>query len=438
MAGFSSYTRHWTFRVACFLFLLGLAMFQVFIARQEQAQYSSTSGLPDSLEYLHSPYLLTWHAKRFHLLEGDTGRAEGLFQRALTQNPLFIPAWLGLAELRNDQGRKPESQDILEYVDKLSSDISRWRWDKALLAYQLGQLDILSRDLSYVIEKIPGQSRQSGLKLAFSLWDDPQELLSRMGKQNVLYLFDYAVQTSRVDAALAFWPYIEELGVEANKKSVLAFLNALIVDKKIAVAVPIWKKYFNSQSLLYDGSFQEGPMNTAFGWRVDKPKGSTWRIESDKGKEKSQTMRLHFSGTENLAFAHLSQIVPLASAKKYNVTGWIKTEKLTTDQRPYLEVVGYQCTIPPAKTEMVAKSQPWTPFTLTINVPEDCDAVQVQVRRVPSNHLDNLLAGDLWLRDLELQNTGEIFSILDTNFELHNLEIHDTSGARHSSSGANP
>lgn len=437
MAEIFSYTRHWIFRSICLLILVGLAAMQLFVAWQEQIEYSGTSGSTALLEYLRSSSLLTWHAKHFHLIEGDMAKAEGLFKRALVQNPSFIPAWLGLAELRNDQGRKQESQAILEYVDQLSVDISRWRWDKALLAYQLGRLDILSRDLSYIIEKIPGASRQSALKMAFSVWGDPQELLSRMGAQNVLYLFNYAVQTTQIDVALVFWPYIEKMGVDANKNDVLTFLNALIVNKKIAIATPIWKKYFNSHSLLYDGSFQEEPMNSAFGWHVSKPKGSTWRIESDKGKEKSRVMRLHFSGTENLAFAHLSQIIPLASGKKYSLTGWLKTEKLTTDQRPYLEIVGYQCTIPPAKTEMIAKSQPWTPFTLTINVPEGCEAVQLRVRRDPSNHLDNLLAGDLWLRDLELQDTGEHFSILGTNLLLHDLQILE-SGTLQSSSGPKP
>ncbi len=495
MAGSSSYRYHWTFRVVCFLVLLGLAGLQLFIARQEQTEYSSTSDSADLLEYLHSSFLLTWHAKRFHRIEGDMDQAEDLFKRALVQNPLFLPAWLGLAELRNDQGRKSESQAILEYVDQLSTDISRWRWDKALLAYQLDRLDILYRDLSYIIKKTQGKSRQSALKMAFSIWDDPQELLNRMGTQNVMYLFRYAVQTAQVDIALAFWPYIEKILVDDNNEEVLEyleslirngeiaqdtpiwkkyfvlkFLESLIQNGKIAQATPIWKKYFNNQSLLYDGSFQEEPMNTAFGWRVGKPrgstwrieidamplwekyfnskpllndgsfqeermsyafgwqvgkpKGSTWRIESDKGEEKSQVMHLHFSGTNNIAFNHLTQIVPLASARKYSLTGWLKTEKLTTDQRPYLEVVGYNCTIAPANTEIVAKSQPWTPFTLTFNVSEDCEAVQVRVRRNPSKHFENLLAGDLWLRDLEIHDAVEIESSPSTEILLHDLQEH--------------
>ncbi len=366
------------------------------------------------LEYLHSPYLLTWQAKRFHLIEGETVQAERLFKRALVSNPLFIPAWLGLAELRNDQGRKPESQAILDSVDQLSTDISRWRWEKALLAYQLGRLDILSRDLAYVIDKIPGSSRQSALKMAFSIWADPQELLDKMGRQNVLQLFNYACRTQQIDHALVFWPYIEKLGVDTNKNEVFAFLDTLNGHGEIAKAAQIWKKYFNNASLLHNGNFREEPINTAFGWRVQKPQGSTWRIERMAGKEPFQAMRLHFSGTENIAFSHLAQIVPLESAKKYRLTGKVKTEKLTTDQRPYLEVVGYQCTIPRAQTAIMAASQPWTSFSLEFNVSEDCQAVELRLRREPSNHLDNLLAGDLWLRDLEIEDTGEIYSVLDT------------------------
>lgn len=424
MAGLSSYISHWAFRLVCFGILLSLAMLQLSIARHEQTVHSSTSGSAAILESLYSPYLLTWHGKRLHLLEGEVIRAERLFQRALQQNPIFIPAWLGLAELNNDLGRKAASQAILQYVDHLSTDISRWRWDKALLAYQLGRFDILERDLAYIINKIPGRSRQNALKMAFSIWHEPQELLSRIGTQNVLYLFNHAAQTAQLDTALALWPYIEAMGVEAHEKEVLAFLNALILDHKIAAAIPIWRKYFNADSWLYDGGFQEEPLNTAFGWRVGKPKGSTWRIEQNKGVEKFQAMRLHFSGTENISYSHLSQIMPLVSARSYSFSGWLKTADLTTDQRPYLEIVGYQCTMPPATTEIMAKDQPWTPFTLVFNVPEECAAVEMRVRRLPSKHLDNLLAGDLWLRDLQVDNIGDLS--LQTQFLIQDLQILDT------------
>jgi len=57
---------------------------------------------------LRSPFLLVWHGKRLHLLEGEVAQAEALYRRALVHNSLYIPAWLGLAELRNEPGEKAE------------------------------------------------------------------------------------------------------------------------------------------------------------------------------------------------------------------------------------------------------------------------------------------------------------------------------------------
>jgi hypothetical protein len=398
--------RHWSFRAGVFLVLLILAALQLRIAMREQAEYSGAGESAAMIDSLRSPFLLTWHGKRLHLLEGEMAEAEELFKRALVHNSLFIPAWLGLAELQNDRGKQAESRAILDYVDPLSAGINRWRWEKALLTYQLGRYDSLSEDLAWIIEKIPGKS-QDALKMAFSVWPEPTELLSRIGRQNILQLFSYASRTKKVDTALAYWPQIEVMGVEAHRQEVLAFLDSLIQDGRLAEAVPIWRRYFNGESLLYNGNFGQEPSNTAFDWRVGKPKGSTWRIETSGGRD-GQAMRLHFSGTENIRYSHLSQIVPLAPGKKYLLNGQIKTDRLTTDQRPFLEVAGFQCTMPQARTRVMAESQPWTAFSLTFDVPEGCRAVQVRVRREPSDRLDNLLAGDLWLKDMAIEAIGDI------------------------------
>ena len=414
MAEKTSYTRHWLVRAGCFLVLVILAGLQLFVALREQLEYGGNHDSKAVIDLLRSPYLLTWHGKRLHMLEGKMAEAEDLFTRALCNNSFFIPAWLGLAELHNDQGRKPQSRAILEYVDKISKGINRWRWEKALLTYQLGQYDILARDLSYIIEKIPGKTRQSALKMAFSIWEDPDELLQQVGTQNVLELFNHACKTKRIATALAYWPRIEGLGVEKNRKDILFFISTLLSNDEMEKATTVWRKYFNPKKWLYDGSFADEPMNTAFGWHVGKPNGSTWRIESLSEKSNFNSLRLHFSGTENIQFSHVSQIIPLAPGKQYNLTGRVKTVNLTTDQRPYLEVVGYKCTTPKARSEKMADNQPWTTISLLVLVSEDCQAVQVRVRRDRSDHLDNLLAGDLWLTDLVIRDTGEEYSILDT------------------------
>mgnify|MGYP001381347851 CR=1 FL=1 len=398
--------RNRSVRTVAFLALLALTAVQLRIALQEQAEYSDTGASAAMLDLLRSPFLLTWHGRRLHQLEGETAGAEALYRRALVHNPLYIPAWLGLAELRNDRGRRAEATAILDHVDALSAGINRWRWDKALLAYQMGRTDILARDLAWIVAEIPTQ-RQEALRMAFSLWPDPAEILDRLGRNNLLPLFKHAARIGQVETALAWWPEVEKLGVENHRDEVLAFLHSLIHHGRLAEAVPIWRQHFNGQALLYNGDFTRPPTNIAFDWRVSAPKGSSWRIESAPGGD-GQAMRLHFSGTDNLGYSHLTQIVPLAPGRRYRLTGQVKTEMLTTDQRPYLEVSGFQCPMAPVRTALVAATQPWTALTLPFEVPADCRAVQVRVRRDRSNRLDNLLAGDLWLRGLAIDKTGGI------------------------------
>jgi len=406
VADVPSHRKHRSVRIAAFLALAALAAVQLRIALQEQAEYSDAGASAAMIAMLRSPFLLVWHGKRLHLLEGEVAQAEALYRRALVHNSLYIPAWLGLAELRNDRGKKAEAAAILDHVDGLSAGINRWRWDKALLTYQLGRTDILARDLAWIVANIPGQ-RQDALKMAFSLWPEPAVLRDHIGRDNIIHLFHHAARTGKVEAALAFWPEIEKLGVDNYRPEVLVFLNSLIQHDRLAEAAAIWRTYFNGESLLANGDFDKEPTNTAFDWRISAPKGSSWRIEAaDDGK--GRAMRLHFSGTDNLGYQHLTQIVPLAPGRKYRLIGKYKTDKLTTDQRPYLEVIGFQCPMAPVRSAGVAASQPWTALSLPFEVPADCRAVVVRVRRDPSTHLDNLLAGDLWLKEMAIEKTGEI------------------------------
>jgi hypothetical protein len=56
---------------------------------------------------------------------------------------------------------------------------------------------------------------------------------------------------------------------------------------------------------------------------------------------------------------------------------------------------------------MMDESQAWGTFALDFFVAEGCDAVLVRVRRNLSTRLDNLLAGDLWLRGLKIEEASE-------------------------------
>jgi tetratricopeptide (TPR) repeat protein len=379
-----------------FLLLLIAAVAQLRFAVQEQLQFSdNTERLAD--ERIRNPRVLLNFAKEKHLFEADLDAAQRLFRQALISSPLYVPAWLGLAELLNDRGDKERAAAIVSYADSLTKTIKRWRWEKTLTAYQLGLTDLLPAELRYIIAQIPGKSRTDALNLAFTLWPDPANLLIQAGPENLLHLFNHAVRTNRAAEALSFWHHITQSQISPDDKQILAFIDMLLRTDHVADAVPIWRQRFNDQDTIFNPDFQARPLGRAFGWRLYDHKGVDQRFEP-LPQPGSHAIHLRFKGWENLSYHHLLQIVPLEPHSDYRFTVQMKAAKLTTDQKPFWEVYGYKCQAPRVSSEMVAADQDWTEHTIDFHVPADCSAMVVRLRRRESTMLDNKITGRLWIR----------------------------------------
>jgi hypothetical protein len=322
-----------------------------------------------------------------------------------------VPAWLGLAELYNDQGQKMQAGEVLQYADSLTEGLKRWRWDMALTAYQLNRQEMLPGELSFIIRELPGKTRNDALQMAFLLWDDPEALMTNVGRDNVIHLFNHSVQNKLPDMALAFWKVIEAEGWKWQENEALALIDMLIATENIPEATTIWRKHFNPENIFYNGDFKRPFMLRAFGWRVASDKDFVQQIERN---ETGVSMHYRFKGWDNLNFYHLSQIVPVAGGRMYELHFEAETKMLTTDQRPFLEVYGYKCGGLQANSDMFPPNQEMAPYVFSFGVPEECDAVVVRLRRNESRQIDNKLSGRMWLRNLKITDTGEDFPILDT------------------------
>ena len=249
-------------RLLCFTLLVGCGIVQLRYAVVRQIALIGKSSISQA-ESSGDVYALTRKAKELHLFEADMAGAELLLQTALTASPLFVPAWLSLAELHNDGGSRERAWAILEYVDQLTEGIKRWRWDKALLDYQIGRVEFLPDELRFIISEVSGKSRNDALTLAFSLWSSPAELLERMGEENIPHLFLHAVQVKEPDKALFFWRLLEDDAELWSDSSLLALFDMLITTDRIADARPIWEKYYAHGALLYNGDFSRPVLQRA-------------------------------------------------------------------------------------------------------------------------------------------------------------------------------
>ena len=81
---------------------------------------------------------------------------------------------------------------------------------------------MLPAELRYIIHELDGKERNDALQLAFTLWAQPEELLEKIGPENITHLLGYAVSKSMSQKALFFWHNIETTGVQWQRKEALA------------------------------------------------------------------------------------------------------------------------------------------------------------------------------------------------------------------------
>jgi hypothetical protein len=85
--------------------------------------------------------------------------------------------------------------------------------------------------------------------------------------------------------------------------------------------------------------------------------------------------------------------------------GW-KSKWISTDQGPFVEVYGYDQQGLYLKGPMITGTHLWRTETLEFTPPEECHAVVVRLRRLPSRRFDSKIAGTLWLDDFKLEKVS--------------------------------
>jgi hypothetical protein len=153
--------------------------------------------------------------------------------------------------------------------------------------------------------------------------------------------------------------------------------------------------------LLYNGGFEAEPTGVALDWRIQP--STQYDVERDPGMPHrgKYSLRVSFHGDDNIALTNVIQTV-LLKPGTYRLSFWIKTDGLTTNEGPRVEVLATSTQDRLLRTDPFLGTIAWSEVSQHFTVDRKTQSGVVRLVRNPSVKFDNKIAGTLWIDDLRL------------------------------------
>lgn len=333
----------------------------------------------------------------------DASRAAQYYRESIRRQPLMTNAWIGLAKAEIMLGNEEGARSILKTLAPVISHVSTWKWDELLLGYDLRDERYFADSFNFILQRLPARVSEASY-LAVSYWGGWEAVLPHLAPESRVVFLRELMKAKQVDAALALWKGMDEGAGGGDKALQLRFCQFLLDNGRVSDAKGVWKNWTGNDRLgVYDGSFEQEPVNQGFGWRFGKQDAVTIERTRELPFKGNYCLHVRFRGTQNITFNQVSQIVPVDPGREYRLRFAQKSRSLTTDQGVFVALSGYRCQGLSLQSRPVKGTIPWTREELQFRVPEACEAVLLQVRRKESLMFDNKISGDYWLDDVEVE-----------------------------------
>lgn len=160
----------------------------------------------------------------------------------------------------------------------------------------------------------------------------------------------------------------------------------------------------SDQDLVTNGDFEDEMVNMGFGWRVVAAEGVYAGLETTIYHSPNHALLVQFSGKQNLDYGQVVQYVKVLPGRPYRFQAFMKTEGITTDSGPRLEVLDpyNQAALDILTENMTGNSETWISVGVDFKTGPQTGLVLVRLRRLPSQKLDNQISGRVWLDDVRL------------------------------------
>jgi tetratricopeptide (TPR) repeat protein len=354
------------------------------------------------------------------LANPDSAAAIADFQKAVAHVPLSAQYWMDLAIGYESVGNIPAAREAFGRARAAypASSIVAWVYGNFLL--RQGDNDAGFAQINHALQADPRLSDPKLVPLAVSrVWhlsQDANVLLNQVlppDQDAYFQAIDFMVENRQPTAALLIWQRLLSLGKPVELRRSFPILWLLIESDLGADASRVWREALAaaglphdepaSPSLIWNGDFARDFLNGGLDWRWNSSLvGASIGFDAPRPSSEGRSLRLDFSGGENLSLMEPQQFVPVEPSRRYHFHALLKTEGLTTENGISFLISDPNHGAAVVATENFTGTHSWTPVDADYMTTPATHFMSIQVRRAPSRLFDNKLSGTAWIGDVSL------------------------------------
>lgn len=399
---------------------LALGYFSVRNARATHAAGLDTFAGYDRAARLEPANARNWYLLgrywQYNIEDPDPQRAITDYQQSLSLNPRYADAWLDLAAAYDGEGNSAAARDAFLSAKKAypaSADVA-WRYGNFLL--RQGQLPAAFSEIHHAVL----QDSKRGAEAFSRCWrvkPDAEAILDQVippSKDVYVAILHDLGNARSLDPALSVWKRLVDLHPKMSPQEVGTFTNALLQSGRIPEVLSVWQQAVSMMenppppdppgSVIWDGGFESGVVGDGLAWQFPRERFGV-RADLDRSQKHSgdQSLRLVFSGKENVNYAEACHYAVVQPRIIYHLSAWVQTKALTTSEGVRLRLMSFEKSGPKSvETPGVHGTEPWTKLSLFWTSAPDSKLVQVCISRHASEEFEGNIQGTAWIDDFSL------------------------------------
>lgn len=417
-------------RILMISLTVGLVLATGWIAKTYLAGRAGHTLTIDSLRMASrlDPGNSTYHVQlgrqyQYSITNPRPGEAIQQFQEAVKANPYDPQAWINLAAAHEFQGDPARAEKDLKHASTLAPNLPAYQWTIGNYFLLHGNTQEAFRHLKVVLAG-SRQYDRTVFNVAWKASGNAAQILQKLIPNSLPAEFsylNYLVTERRIPEAEAVWQRIASGPETFNPHEASGYIDTLIKTGRADAAYQAWTDLQGKalirtspggpdQNLITNGSFEDPLLNMGFGWRIQDTKEVYAGLDTATFHSPGHSLSVQFTGNQNLNYHQIFQFVKVSPNHKYQLDAFMKTQNITSDSGPRLEVVDAYDPLVLHKftAEMTGTSGGWNPLNMEFATGPKTQVLLILLVRPPSKADDDTaITGKVWLDDVHISSSTE-------------------------------